>query len=542
MINVWIKITAIALLLLLLAGAFYWWQKFRLPAVLAKRIQQEINERSDSLYRFYSGSISVNLWPLRVSIVGAGIKPDVQHPDFTQKHVFQVHMKKLIIRGLNYRKLFRKKKAVLKAIRVHAPDIRMHINPREAEPNQADRSGSSAQKAAIRSLSVGHFAVDSASFTLYDKQQQQALVDYAAGELQDFTYDLQHRKTTLGQSSGKLRGLSMLLKDRLDSLKIAEVGFNTADSTLQVRKILMKPLYKRIRYSEEYGYRKTRNELNIPGIALEKVDFPKLLRGEGVFAETAMIDSLRLFAFKDKRKPIAPGTYKALPAELVKRARLPFGLTHVHLKNGYVKYQEIGAETVSDGTVFFSNIEAHLRHFTNDSMLLNGAAPLQLRASAYLQGKSPVSLLCSRPESGEADVQVVSGSLSDVHLPEMNKILQSAAHMKVESGKVEKLDFRFRANPRKASGTMTMHYSGLKVAFLNELHYKGFEKRRFLSFVANRAIRRNNPSCLGKELKGTIYAERDTRKSVFAYWWQSVFSGIKTIILHRPVQRFIDKK
>jgi hypothetical protein len=72
-----------------------------------------------------------------------------------------------------------------------------------------------------------------------------------------------------------------------------------------------------------------------------------------------------------------------------------------------------------------------------------------------------------------------------------------------------------------------LEYENLGIAFLNE---EDGSKRKLKSLIANSfAIKEENLKGTKSYKSGTISFERDKKKSVFNYWWKSVFSGIKSI-------------
>ena len=85
-------------------------------------------------------------------------------------------------------------------------------------------------------------------------------------------------------------------------------------------------------------------------------------------------------------------------------------------------------------------------------------------------------------------------------------------------------------NSESASGEVLVEYRDLKVKFLNKDNpdNNGL-KEGVKNFIANTfAINSNNT---GNDAEtGEIDFEREKNKSIFAYWWKSLLSGLKDVI------------
>lgn len=540
--STYVKLAIGLALLLLLSGSLFWLFRQWLPAYLGKRIKQEVNRRSQNLYTLNYQMLQLAPLAGNISLKGVQLKADSSHGAYQQKATLQVKVNEVRLRGLQALTWLRHKQIRLDTLEIHRPVVTLHQPPGKAAPGASDKSQKPQSQGRHGRFSLQALDIRDASFTWFKGNREFLGLDHAVLSGSAFRWRSGDALPEYHSFKAALKGLHVPLANKLDSLDIGYIAINSADSTLQLQELRLQPLYKRIRYSEEYGARKARKEVEIERITLQKLDFDSLLNERKLVASQLMIDSLSLFAFKDKRKPLKPGTQKPLPADMVKKVPLDFAIDHIALRNSSVKYQEIAASKISGGELYFRDLQADIHHLNKDSVLFNGPEPLQLKASAYLQGKSRISMHWSVPENGPPDHQQVHGQISNLELSNVNTILQTAAGITVEDGTLHDMHFQFTARPDTATGKVQMQYSGLKIALHKEEGYRRFKKRKMLSWFANGLIRRNNPSPLGRDITGRVAFRRDPRKSVFAYWWQSIFSGIKPIVFRKPVRKLMDRR
>jgi len=103
----------------------------------------------------------------------------------------------------------------------------------------------------------------------------------------------------------------------------------------------------------------------------------------------------------------------------------------------------------------------------------------------------------------------------------------------VESGKMEKLTFRFSFNETRSDGELELNYHDLKLAIFKDEGKKKeeeLEKDNLKTFIMNTFIFRTNmdEDVPQDKRTGTIAFVRDDNRSVFNFWVKSLVSGIKS--------------
>ncbi len=162
-----------------------------------------------------------------------------------------------------------------------------------------------------------------------------------------------------------------------------------------------------------------------------------------------------------------------------------------------------------------------------------------MTAKASLMGQGDILLYANMPWNGGKQTHL-EGSIQDFPITKINAMLQPTANIKVESGNMEKLSFKFAYNNVRSDGEIELNYTDLKLVTFkedNKGNEKGNKAREGLmqkdnlkTFILNTFIIRKNMDEKVPEEKrtGTVMFYRDDRKSIFNYWIKSLLSGIKS--------------
>jgi hypothetical protein len=89
------------------------------------------------------------------------------------------------------------------------------------------------------------------------------------------------------------------------------------------------------------------------------------------------------------------------------------------------------------------------------------------------------------------------------------------------------LSFQFTYDDISSLGEVEMNYENLKILSLKEKENKTMVDK-LKSFLINTFIAKNkNENTAEEKRKGTIEFTRDPMRSIFNYWWKSLFTGVK---------------
>ena len=263
--------------------------------------------------------------------------------------------------------------------------------------------------------------------------------------------------------------------------------------------------------------------------------------------------------FRDKRQP-NKRIYKKLPIEALHALGFGIQFDTLAIEKSYVSYEETSPEVPNGFITFFDNVEAIVLDVNNSTAVQNGRTILS--AKSNIMGQGQIELNCIMPWTKNANYQA-RGVVKNVSMTKFNEILEPIANIKVESGKLDDLSFKFYFNNIRSDGEITLDYKDLKLISLRddkeieEIVKKNkwtkkdpedYKVNPFKSFLLNTfVIKRNIDDSNSHETRnGSILFYRNTSKSVFNYLWKSVFSGIKNAYnidkLQTKIQSRKDKK
>ena len=135
----------------------------------------------------------------------------------------------------------------------------------------------------------------------------------------------------------------------------------------------------------------------------------------------------------------------------------------------------------------------------------------------------------------EAQVYNAKGRISNLGLHRLNPILESLAFIRVESGRLNALDFNFDYDDYVSHGNMTINYENLKLAGLTK--DKESKENELKSFALGLFVRKDKDREVPIEKRsGKIYYERDRRRAIFNVWVKSLFSGVKSSVMDPPAE------
>ncbi|HEY0655380.1 MAG TPA: DUF748 domain-containing protein [Chryseosolibacter sp.] len=320
---------------------------------------------------------------------------------------------------------------------------------------------------------------------------------------------------------------------------IRESTLNLQDHSFTLDTLRIIPSFGKLQFGRMAGNDLDRIEGVIPFFKIKDLNLQ--------YADTLLVDAgladIQFFlrVFHDKR---LPHERKIVPLPLAQIKKIPFGLMvdQLVITKSFVEYEEIPAEADESGKIFFDNLEATLSSVTNDPY--PQSKEMVLEAKGDFMGKGKVSVTAIFPH--DLDQQgTVTGSLRTLPFTRLNSMVEPAANIKFESGMLNRLDFSFRFNDRISNGEVSLNYEDLKVlSFKSDEQMEKAEKRKhkskkseddlrkdnFKTFIINAFLVKKNldETVPAEKRSGTIHFERDRSRSIFNFWWKSVFTGVKS--------------
>jgi hypothetical protein len=325
-------------------------------------------------------------------------------------------------------------------------------------------------------------------------------------------------------SAGKINWSS---KNRMYHYSIQKIALGSQDHRLQVGYFLVKPVMGESEFAYAMPFQEDRYDFTLSDIDVDGVDADGLL-DEKLNGETMRIGSANLKIYRDLNRPrdnkSRIGYY---PHQIINKTPFKFTFKRMVLGPSNLQYREkevSGSITV----IAYNNMHGVFSNFTNNESSVRRNNIMTADLSAGFSGlalmKTHWTFYLMNPE-GRFNV---SGSLGGFPGTELNRLMGPSSPARIEEGQVNDLQFNLNGNNYNASGTVTMYYSGLKVAILEkDKGKKGMDKKFLTSLFANMMIKNDNPKKNQPVRVAQVNEPRDLNKTMFNLCWKALFKGIK---------------
>jgi hypothetical protein len=358
--------------------------------------------------------------------------------------------------------------------------------------------------------------------------------------LHDFNLSMYaDRRTDYSFSEFNTSGTRIDVPGAFYTFTIRETKLNLQEHNFTLDTLRIIPSFGKLQFGRKAGNDLDRIEGVIPFLKVSNLNFQ--------YADTLLLDAgdanIQFFlrVFHDKRLPHKTKVVP-LPVALVQKLSVGLMVNKLKITKSFVEYEEIPAEANEPGKVFFDNLEGTLSSITNERE--PDEREMVLEATGDFMGHGKISLNAKFPF--DLDKRgTVKGSLKNLPFVKLNDMVEPAANMKFESGTLKRIDFAFTFNDRVSNGELSINYEDLKlVSFKTDEQMEKVGKRKRKSkkkdedlrkdnlktFIINAfVVKRNlNESVPEEKRTGTIHFERDRSRSIFNFWWKSLFTGLKS--------------
>ena len=321
--------------------------------------------------------------------------------------------------------------------------------------------------------------------------------------------------------------ISLNSDDGFYNYSIYNSSINTLRKELRISSVVVKPFLAPHAFANKAHFQKDRFDVVLKGISLKNINMQNVI-DKKIFASDLIINSASAKIYRDITKPLRDksrvGNY---PSQMLKRLDIPVNIAHASISNAFIQYTEHEKISDSSGVVTFTNTHLNISNITNmdDAIKKNNATTVSFQSDAL--GKIPIKGRFIFYLTGNGGRFQANGHVSGFDAQVMNKISIPMALIRLNTGKINSVDFDFNGTDHQANGDFVMKYEGLKVDVLKrDKDTKEVKKKGVTSLLANVLVRNNNPDNGELRKKNPKY-ERDIHKSFFNLVWKTIFTGMK---------------
>ncbi len=319
---------------------------------------------------------------------------------------------------------------------------------------------------------------------------------------------------------------SYKMKNKLYRLSYKRIGFNSEEPDLTIAGLKMDSPHKKFEIGHVTGVQTDWLNINIDSLRLKNIDLKAALQDTAIIFGACSIKNFEVEVFRDKRLEFPQKPDTKLPMDMINNLPVAFHSDSIIIENGNIKYEEFAEGADEAGHITFNDLQASIVNLSNIDSLITGKTKLSAKANIMNQPTLNADFIFPNVKYDEP--YQASGTLEPTQISIFNPMMHPSAGVKINSGHINQLAFDFSYNYSGSSGNLIFKYENLDFTMYNR--EDNSEKPIESFFVDAIAIRNSNTEGDSYQ-KGEISVERNVKKSVFNYWWKSLFSGIKSVVV-----------
>ncbi len=507
------KLLGVFVLIVILAGILV--NSFVLPSFLRKTIGN-----------IDTGDFQLEVGSIRTGFLNQSITLSAVHLSDSLGFA-QVEIDKIRLGGIGVVKLLTNRELKARSLQVKHPSVQLSKEFKFPARENKSVADSTKQKILVKNLTI-----EEASFLLFDQLNSSdsifsidldlALKNFEVNRNEaDFSYK------SLGADKVKfnLSNIVYLTKNRDYRISGASMAYSSVESDLVLNDLLVHPLRSPYEVGNRNGFQSDWFDADFEQISFENINLEKLLKEKQLWVDKTKIDKARARTFRDLRLPVPHKPDTKLPDHLIAGIPLPINCDSLLINGAAIQYTDRAPGSTKEGKVEFTNLNLRFPNFTNIDSLIK--EPLKMKVSAQIMKSAILDAEMMFSSVKFPNTNRMKGKVSPMSFSAFNSMTEPGMHARIDGGTIRRLDFDFSYNEDVSSGTMTMDYEGLEIHIFNDEKDKKLE-----SFLLNKVmIKKQNLPEDRHYKKGEISFERDKKKSVFNYWWKSILSGMKSIMI-----------
>lgn len=522
----------------------------RWKPILTEKIKAGVYEGSHHLYKIEFKSINLNVITGSLALREVKLTPDtlvfdsLKMQGLAPAHTFEIKLKKIQITRVGILTAYFKKRVNVNEIRLDKPSINMIFNkiPKERDTVKPEKSLYEQISKTFKSINVHSVKIVDADFDYIDKsgpRKTKNSIKHLDISVKDFLLD-----SLSGQDTSRfyytkdvtfqLAGYKSFTKDKMYSMKVDTIAGSAASKKIMVKGLKLTPLYPELTFARKFKVQKDRYDLAFEKIELNGVDFIGLNNDQKLYAKSLKIGPAKVEVFMSRESPPPPGLDKGrnYPHLALKRLNMPTTIDVVNISGVDLKYSEYNPASKKIGTVDFKSLSGTVLNVTNDSLPLTKNGHATANFNTLLMGSGKLNVKIDFNLTNNSGAFNYSGSLGKFDLRNLNSLSKNLGLIEIESGNVQRINFKANGNLRSASGSMNMLYTNLKVKLLSDnIDGEGTKKKGLLSFLANTILVKNENPKKGEAPRTAFMTNtRINSASFFNLMWKTIFVGIKDIV------------
>lgn len=457
--------------------------------------------------------------------------------------VFRIQIPEIKISGLERNFSIFLDEIDLKSIVISQPEITLihHLSPLQHKQSKGAKTNDAADKVqpVLKKITIGKFKMDKGKFANFDRLKNETLaslsnIDFDTEKfIIDLTGDSLNSFVQLFKNADlRIGGGHYPLENGMYDLRFGHFEHLAVDDKIILEGLRLIPKYDKVVFSEKLSHQTERMDLSIQSIIVRKPNLAIPGKIKTIEVQAVSISGIHLNAFRDKNLPIDMTHFPLLPQQALSALPIDLNIPVITITDANIVYEELPIGETKPGKASIRLSHAELVNVTNRPELIEKNGPMYWSIEGQLFDAAEFLLKVRfQPDITAANFQL-AGSIGACNMDAFNVMTENAANLRINDGKLQKIDFDVVASDDIATGTLTMQYSDLSIVPLKKDKEKSNDELQVLGDIANTLIKNSNPNRKETVPKpAEVFFERDKNKSIFNYMAKSLLSGVKNSIL-----------
>ncbi len=517
-------------------------------AILTNKIENSLDKRSTNQYVIKVGKSRVNLFTMTIILKDITITPDsaylsnltsnsIKHAD-----IYKLKVPLLRIRNISLIKLISNKFIDVNHFVIKNTHLEVYTDGKSV-PQKAEKpkkkpilfnldsiplpgiGGGFIGKIAIVDFAVNIINVNRSDTVFSASSLILSLDDITLlkNESDSASFRLNLKDVVFKMSNEKFR-----LPGGKYILKFDEMSFNMNEQSMVLGNISIKPRWNRAKMVGLSKFQYEIFDVEIENAKISSINLREIIKEAKIYLTHVDVENMNLNIFKDKRNPFDESKRPKLPQQMLKSLKQELNIDSITINNSRLVYSERHELMKEPMKVALGNFNVVVKNITSVFDSIIDGEVMTIALSAKLQETIPMNIDIAFPMKSTVDTFMFAGYLGGGDMKIFNPIVLPAIGLKFESGILDKINFSANANPTYSIGKMTMLYHDLQ----GDVQRKDMlESNKFLSWVANSVIIRNNPAKDKGPRTVPLYFERVEYKGLGNFLWKTLQSGITATII-----------
>jgi hypothetical protein len=452
-------------------------------------------------------------------------------PDNHTKGIRLLDANKLTLNGVNTNEIVKNKNLVVDTILCN--EITLYELPVENLKISTAKIGKSADSTGfmnVYGVYMKHLDFPKVTFVPFAKSNYSLgnitikVNDIKANQLIDLQM---HPMNFTKEAEVTLASFSTSSKDKSYQFNFKNMSLNSLTKELKIGSFNVDPFASEKVFANKFRFQRDRFDITFTGISLKNINMNSLLDKQLV-ASDLLISNANAKIYRDLHKPLEKksrvGNYLS---QLLEKIDEPLNISKATISNAFIQYRENEFVSDSIGVVTFLNSKLNISNITNIPSAIQKNNELNISFDTKVLSEIPLTGNFKFIMNSNDGGFVVDGHVGGFDALLLNKVSIPMTLIKINSGKINSVDFHFNGNNTSAGGDFVMKYNDLKLEVLKrDKNTTKVKKRHFLSLAANFLVQNNNPGSSGLRKVNAKY-QRNIYKSFFNLVWKTIFAGMK---------------